>query len=153
MVSYHSSGGLSPAYRRSQVSLCEICCGQSGIGTGFSPVLRFSPINIIPPKLHTHLHLHAAITRTINERGLGTFQKSCSFVKRGRRDRKILTVWCTKWSLFETPTGPQDGQSWGQETSLFSRIPKPSLWPHPVPGFFFRRVKWQRREANHSPPC
>jgi hypothetical protein len=34
---------------RSRVSLCGICCGQSGTVTGFSPISSVSPGSIIPP--------------------------------------------------------------------------------------------------------
>jgi hypothetical protein len=37
---------------RSRVSPCGICGGQSGTGTGFPRVLRFSLVNFITPVLH-----------------------------------------------------------------------------------------------------
>jgi hypothetical protein len=36
---------------RARVNRCGICGGQSGTETGFLRVLRFSPVNIIPPSL------------------------------------------------------------------------------------------------------
>jgi hypothetical protein len=44
---------LTPeAGARSRVSICEICGGQSGTGTGVSPSCRFSPVNFIPLVFH-----------------------------------------------------------------------------------------------------
>ena len=61
---------------RSQIIPCEICGVQSGNGTGFSPSTSVSPVSIISPMLHTHLHLHVALTRRTNRRSPETFQKA-----------------------------------------------------------------------------
>jgi hypothetical protein len=53
-----------------------------------------------------------------------------------------------------------DGQGWIQSRSkvfLYSTVSKPVLKPiqpliHLVSGALFLRVKWPRREADHSPP-
>jgi hypothetical protein len=37
---------------RSRVGPCGICGGQNGTGTGLPRVLRFSPVNFIPPVPH-----------------------------------------------------------------------------------------------------
>ena len=64
--------------------------GQSGTGTGFSTVLWFCHISIIPPLLHTHLH--ATLTRRKNGRSLGTFKKAMFF--------GILRAWLEKYVKF-----------------------------------------------------
>ena len=41
----------------------------------FLRVFQFSPVNIIPPTIYNHLHLHVALTRRTKWRSLETFQK------------------------------------------------------------------------------
>jgi hypothetical protein len=55
----------------------------------FLPVLQFSSVSIILPLLHTHLHLHVAVTRRTNGHNLGTFQNATLFRKSGV---KILSL-------------------------------------------------------------
>jgi len=60
---------------RSPVSMCEICGRQNGV-CYFPRVLRFSPANILAKVLHTHLHVHVAVTRRTNTRSLGNSRKT-----------------------------------------------------------------------------
>jgi len=53
------------------------------LGQVFFRVFRFYPLSIIPTNLHTHLHLRFAVTRRINGRSLGSFQKVKFFRKWG----------------------------------------------------------------------
>jgi len=55
--------------------------GKVAMGQVFLQELPFFLVNIIPPVLHTHLHLHVAITRRTNGRNLRTFQKEMIFWK------------------------------------------------------------------------
>jgi len=49
------------------------------LGRVFLLVLRLYPVSIIPPMLHTHLHLQVGFTSSTNGRNLGTFQKAMLF--------------------------------------------------------------------------
>lgn len=51
-------------------------------------VLRYSPVSIVPPKLHSHLRLHVAVTRTGGSQG--NFRKQSSFENRGSLNRRVL---------------------------------------------------------------
>ena len=66
-----------------QVSPCKICGVQTGTGTAFPPRLRFCPVCIIPPLLHTLLCIHVALTGRTNGRSLGTLKKAMIFRKSG----------------------------------------------------------------------
>jgi hypothetical protein len=46
------------------------------VGQVFLRVLRFSPVNIIPPLLQTHLHLNTTLIGMANGRRLGTFKQN-----------------------------------------------------------------------------
>lgn len=81
---------------RSQMSPCEICDGRSGRGPGFAHSTLVSPCQIIPPTLHTHLHMHAALARRTKGWSLGTFQKPMTFWKWGALDTKVLSVFVFK---------------------------------------------------------
>ena len=45
----------------------------------FLPVLQFSPVSITPPMIHTHLHLHATLSRRTNGQSLVTYYKTMLF--------------------------------------------------------------------------
>ena len=48
---------------RSQASPCKTLVDKVALGKVFLLVLRFSLASIIPQMLHTHFHLHVALTR------------------------------------------------------------------------------------------
>jgi hypothetical protein len=53
------------------------------LGLIFLQLLLLSSVSTIPPKLHTHLHLHVAFTRSTNGHSLGTCQKATLVRKSG----------------------------------------------------------------------
>jgi hypothetical protein len=66
------------------------------LGYVFLPVFLFSPVSIIPPFLHTHLHLHVALTGGASGQNLAAFRNAMLFFESGstgsksRRTLKIL---------------------------------------------------------------
>jgi hypothetical protein len=72
---------------RSHVNPYEIFHAQTDTVTGFPPSISvFSPISTIPPTLHTHLHLHVALTGRTNGPSLGTIRKATLFRQSGSTD-------------------------------------------------------------------
>ena len=55
---------------RYQASPYEICNGQSGTRTRFSPSIWVSPVSAITPLLHTHLHLNITHIRRISSKAV-----------------------------------------------------------------------------------
>ena len=53
--------------------------------------LRLSPVNIIPPMLHTGLHQQVALIGRTNGRSLGTFPKSNALQEIGEMDTKVVS--------------------------------------------------------------
>jgi len=51
------------------------------LGRVFLPVLWYYPISVIPPMLHTHLHLRVALTTRTKARSLGTRHQAILFRK------------------------------------------------------------------------
>jgi hypothetical protein len=60
------------------------------LGHVFLPKRRFVPVSNIPPMLHTHFYLLAALNSRLNGRSLGTFRKNCCFGNRGPFDRTYV---------------------------------------------------------------
>jgi hypothetical protein len=73
---------------RSQIIPCEICGGQSDPKTGL-----FFPVIIIPPVLHTHLHVQymLLLTERHKKRTFESSKKLCCSVNRGALYRKVLS--------------------------------------------------------------
>lgn len=62
-------------------------------GTSFSPSIWYYPVSVIPPTLHTQLHLHIALTTRTNAQSLGTCHKAITFSEiRGAPHRRVLSL-------------------------------------------------------------
>ena len=68
---------------RSQVSTVRFVVDNVAMVQVYLRILRFCSVSIIPSMLHTHFHLHVALTGRANGRSLGTFQKEILFGKSG----------------------------------------------------------------------
>ena len=64
---------IPEAHLQSQARPCEICGGQSGKGTSVSSSTSVSPV-IIPPTLHTRVHLDTNLIRRTSGQCLGTLR-------------------------------------------------------------------------------
>jgi len=56
------------------------------------PVLRSTPVTVIPPKLRTHLHLDTTVEGQRAKLG-NPRTKKCSFGTRGALDREVLSLY------------------------------------------------------------
>jgi len=74
--------------------------------------LWVSPVTIFPSMLHTHLHLHVALTRRTNGRSLGTFQKAKLFRKARGIGRRALSLKGTEWQGIDSIDTDQDRDKW-----------------------------------------
>jgi hypothetical protein len=94
---------IAASWIRLQVTLYEMCGGQSGTGQAFLPALQFSPVSIILPMPVTH-PLYVALTRT-NGRILGTFAKAISSPKSGSIWQTSADTYCfERWRQLTTRT-------------------------------------------------
>jgi hypothetical protein len=60
----------------------------------FSDYFGFSPVSVIPPMLHTQLHLHVALTRTSNARSPGNLLNNnvISEIREHQVAQKVLSL-------------------------------------------------------------
>ena len=79
---YSASHCREPGSSPGHSSAHEIC-GKVTLRGVFSASSSVSPFSIMPPTLHTHLHLHSAIPRRTSGDSPGTFEKSVLFRKSG----------------------------------------------------------------------
>jgi len=63
------------------------------LGLVFLLVLRFSFVSIIPQLLHTHLHLHVAVTRRINERSNAISEMWERWIRKYIHSLRRVTEW------------------------------------------------------------
>jgi hypothetical protein len=68
------------------------------LGRDFLRVFRLSPFGIVPPMLHTHLHLHVARTTRTNGRSLETYISST-----GQQSRPAFIFYASEAGLTAMP--------------------------------------------------
>ena len=64
------------------INTSGICGGWSVTWPSYSSCKSVSPVSIIPPTLHTHLHAHVSVTGRTSGRSLGAFNRISEIGKR-----------------------------------------------------------------------
>ena len=110
--------------------LCEVKA--SGIGTAFLGVLLLSPVSIIPPIHHTHLHLHNNYEMYTKEAKLEQVQET-TLLQKLVLDRKLFPLIFALQRHFHK-SGFKVPATWPRGKSLQPVQNMPDLW----------RTNWQR---------
>ena len=86
------------------------------LGQVFLRVIRFFPISINPPQLHTPLHLHVTLIPSTNRRSVVTLQNQSSYRNRGELEKTVMSLslhtttdtrrWSTYRSGLQSPELP-----------------------------------------------
>ena len=95
-ISCHGSRGQWPASQRAGwssilgQSVWDLWWTKWHWDKSSSEQFCFPPVSVIPPMIHTHLHLQSCLTQRNKGRRLGTFQqKWYPFKNRGHRETKV----------------------------------------------------------------